>query len=279
MRIIRVIVPDNFDLVLFGDCHEGSMMFQENGFKKMADYILSDKNILAVDHSDAIEAITVDDKRFHIETTKRVNIDKQVDAAIDRRFPFRKRLITVLKGNHEHSLIRVTNAAERIANGLGVRYGTFSCVIEYYDSNRNLMFKHYATHGSGKINSTADDPVRANTNKKLILKRKLKNKFGDTLLNSMGHTHKLLVLPPEPMLYLQTENGKIKQHYTAPRKTTGYIEPNHKWYVNTGSLMKLYLDGTDGYAERFMLDPVELGFAVAKIRDKIITGIETIRTI
>jgi hypothetical protein len=268
---------EDCNLFLFGDVHTGSLMSHEIGFKKMVNMMHSEydgvksKYNYAVDHGDMIEAIEVRDKRFCMETTKTKSIDKQVQEAIDMRLPIKDKLICCLKGNHEHSIIRFTNAAERVCLGAGIRYGTYSAIINYTDKKGHLMFKHFATHGNGTVKSDADDPVRQLSNKRLSLKRKLKNKFGDCLLNTMGHTHQLIILKPEPILYLTSQSGSIEQHYTAPKKTSGYIEPNHKWYANTGSFLKLYFNGVDSYAERALYDPVELGFIICKIRNRTVS--------
>jgi len=261
-------MPDDFNLFLFGDAHTGSLMFHEKGWKKLVDMMrfkyegLPAKKNFGVDHGDLIEAIAIDDKRFELATTKITSILQQAAMAKKIRVSIRKKLIVILKGNHEHKIIRFGNYAKKIAADLGVPYGTFSCVINYG------CFKHYATHGDGTIKSKAHPQSRRIHNQKLMLMQKLSDMFGDCVLNSMGHTHKLIVHQPESIPYLTTEDGKIKGHRTTPKKVKGYIEPNHKWFVNTGSLMKLFVIGEDGYAERAGYDPIELGFAVVLVRDR-----------
>jgi len=257
-------------------------MSHEEGFKQMIDMMhspydgLASKYNVGLDHGDQVEAIEVRDKRFCLETTKIASIDSQIQRAIDLRLPIQKKIVCLLKGNHEHALIRFTNITERISLGTGIRYGTYTVVINYTDQKGRLIFKHFATHGNGQIRSDADDPIRQLSNKRLSLKRKLKNKFGDVLLNSMGNTHQLLVCKPEPILYMTTQANTIKQNYTEPRKKHGYIEPNHKWYANTGSFLKMYENGVDGYAERAGYDPVELGFIVCKIRNRTISDLQKV---
>lgn len=275
MQIINFKLPsDDCNIFLFGDSHTGSLMFSENDFSQMVDMMnssydgLSEKYNVGIDHGDQVEAITVDDKRYCGKTTRVESIDEQINQSIKLRLPIKKKLVCMLKGNHEHTIQRTTMATNRICEGVGVAYGTFSAVINYTDSKGRLMFKHFATHGYGSISSSADDPVRQLSNRRLSLKRKLKSKFGDVLLSTMGHTHQLLICRPEPILYLTSQSNKIQQNYTEPRKKHGYIEPNHKWYANTGSFMKLYENGVDGYAERAGYDPVELGFIVCKIRNR-----------
>lgn len=278
MQIINFKLPsDDCNLFLFGDVHTGSLMSHEDGFKDLVNAMnssydgLDPKYNFGIDHGDMIEAIEVRDKRFCLETTKTASIDKQIEQAIEMRLPIKDKLICCLKGNHEHAIIRFTNAAQRICEGVGVRYGTYTSIINYTDQKGQLMFKHFATHGSGSIRSDADDPVRQLSNRRLSLKRKLKNKFGDCLLNSLGHTHQLIVLKPEPILYLTSNGDKVGQNYTSPKKRIGYIEPNHKWFVNTGSFVKLYLNGVDGYAERALYDPVELGYVICKVRNRTVS--------
>jgi len=223
---------------------------------------------VAVDHGDAIDEIASDDKRYDPLTTKTLQIDQQIKDAIKKRKPIKNKLVCMLKGNHEHKLIRFTNATERISEGVGVTYGTWSSIINYLDPRGRILFKHFATHGCGSIKSDADDPVRQLSNKRLSLKRKLKNKFGDTLLNTCGHFHQLLVLRPEPILYLTSQALKINQNYTEPRKKSGYIEPNHKWYACCGSFLKMYENGIDTYSERAGYDPLELGFVICQVRNR-----------
>jgi hypothetical protein len=90
------------------------------------------------------------------------------------------------------------------------------------------------------------------------------------------NTHKLLVAGPKKKLYLTSGNGELKQHYTQSDQAAQYIHPDHRWYVNTGSFLRLYLDGVSGYAERAMYDPMEMGFAVARVRDCKIVGVDKV---
>ena len=81
------------------------------------------------------------------------------------------------------------------------------------------------------------------------------------------NTHKLLVAKPKKKLYLTSNGNDLEQHYTKSDQAAQYIHPDHRYYINTGSFMRLYLEGVSGYAERAMYDPMEMGFAVVKIRD------------
>ena len=76
-------------------------------------------------------------------------------------------------------------------------------------------------------------------------------------------------------LYLIDDGENIKQHYKFSITPNQKIHPDHRWYVNTGSFLRLYGDmGVSGYAEMAWYDPIMLGFSVAKVRDRELVGVE-----
>lgn len=287
MEIIRKVVPNNFNIFLCGDQHIGSVLSSKKLWDQFVEMVNSEfdgikpEHNYVVDHGDALEAIDVTDIRFDFTSGEETEdgtpvfdvndslILRQSKKAIKDRAPIKNNIITILKGNHDHKWLRYGNfVKDVICNDLDVKYGTFSCVIEYMDQGERILFKHYAHHGYGTIRSIAHPAKRRATNKKISLLQKFDSKFGDCLLNSMGHTHQLIICDPEPLLYVTTRDGKIHHEYTKPDKVIGYIEPNHRWYVNTGSFLKTYGLGFDGYGERAGYDPIDLGFAIVKVRNR-----------
>ena len=95
---------------------------------------------------------------------------------------------------------------------LGCEYGTYTCKVSVVDDDNNLMYKMFLTHGYGSIRSVADDPVRREANMKLGLKRKLQHKAADCAVMGMGHTHRLMIVPPKRELYLTDDGKRISQH-------------------------------------------------------------------
>jgi len=91
-----------------------------------------------------------------------------------------------------------------------------------------------------------------------------------------GHTHKLIICDPERELYLADDGHDIVHHYRGAGQAQEYIHPDHRYYVNTGSFLKMFEIGHSGYAEIAEYDPVELGFAVAKIRDRQLIGVDPV---
>ena len=278
MKLHEQKVPENWNLFLVGDFHIGSILHFDEGLDQLIESVCSKykdcKRNLVLLHGDLIECITPDDPRFDINMTRPMFLNQQIEFVTERLQPIRKHIIGSMEGNHEQKVWRYGNVAEQIADSLLVPFLTYSCKITYKDT-KGIQFKHFANHGFGSINSVADDIRRQKTNMKLTLKRKLKKKFGDALLCSCGHTHKLLINKPVSELYLTDDGETIHQNYTKP-VNSDFIHPDHKYYVNTGSLMKLYVEGFSGYAERAGYDPIELGYAVVTIRNREIQDVDKV---
>ena len=291
MRLVSYDMPRDWNYFLFGDSHIGASLRHDKGFAKMVDMInskykgLPAKRNYAIDHGDIIEAIMVDDKRFSAFDSRDACILSQLQMAKKELWPIRKKLLCILDGNHPFKLHKFGPLTHSVCKDLGVRYGTYTAKLTFRNKGK-LQFKHFATHGYGTINSIADDIERRKLNWRLALKRKLRDMSGDCLLGSMGHTHKIIISPPSEVLYL-TDNGKnIEQHHKIPLSPK-YIHPDYRWYVNTGSFLRVYDDVVteddsvpmeesklgSGYAERAMYAPLQLGFCVALIRNSQIVKI------
>lgn len=273
MQLFNIIVPDDFNIFLYGDDHEGSTLRYEQGFNAMVNMMHTEfegcSHNIAIDHGDPIEAITVDDKRYDRETTKEGLVLQQIDDAVKNREPIKHMIACMVDGNHPRKLWRFGAITKKICERLGVAFGTYASIVSYrsWRDPGYVLFRHYVTHGFCSVTSSADDPKRRRANMELSLKRSLKFK-ANCLLNSMGHTHKLLTCKPQRELYLTVEDSGLQQQYTGGDSTAAeYIHPDLKWYANTGSFLKLNEIGVSGYAEVAGFDPIELGFCVAMVRD------------
>ena len=272
MQLVSTQLPPDHNIFLFGDLHDGTITSFRRGWLNLVDMMHSKydgcKNNYGVDHGDMIEAITVNDKRFNLETTSEPLPLLQAREAVMLRRRISKQLITILQGNHELALQNFGDIASDIAFQLEVPYGTYSCKVIVKDKKNNPVYKMFCTHGRKSINSTADDPIRRRANMELQLKRHLKFNFGDCSVMTKGHTHRLLVCKPTSELYLTDDGKEIHKDYTTGvQQGGGYIHPDARWYGNTGSFTRLFTLGASSYAERAEYDPMELGFLILKVRD------------
>ena len=288
IRILKVDnCPANFNIFLYGDIHSGTRSSHRKGVSELVDIINPPyqevKTNYAIDHGDIAETISRSDKRFDPEFHY-LSVREQEDECVAIRKPLGKKLICLLDGNHTFKMSDTYGNAggftRKVAERLSVGYGSFTTKIEFYDKNQNLMFKSFHAHGSGSINSAADDSIRRWANMKIALKRKLSKKAGDCILMCMGHTHKIITVKPQSELYLVNDGDKVIQKYTRSPNfhPTGFIHPDHRYYVNTGSLYKLYSDDPNAasYAERAFYDPLELGFVVMRVRDGVPVGLDRV---
>lgn len=227
------------------------------------------------------ESIDTSDKRFDTRSVDlgKIRPDLQYDFIEELLRPYASLIDAELDGNHEYGLMRYYPYIDRMCKNLGVRYGTTSAVISYYywKNSKAPLFKIYAHHGKGTIRSAADDPERVEANLNLSLKRKLKGLAGDCAVMMMGHTHLQLICKPKKTLYLSSnKNGDETHHYHKSRQNDKFIHPDHRWYINTGTMRRTRMRGFSDYAERFMYPPVELGHPVIMIRDGKIVDAEKV---
>jgi hypothetical protein len=284
MRLLEHEMPDDFNLFLFGDVHKGTILHYHKGFEQFLDAMQSPYEDLpatrnfAVDHGDAIEAITVDDKRYDARLVEdpRGTPHVQADDYVAMLAPIRKQVLCRLSGNHELYLKKFGDLAEYISNRLEVPHGTYTAKITYKGRDGYTMFKHFATHGRKMISSVADDPLRREAGMQLTLKRHLKFKAGDAVLQTKGHCHRLLVCKPTAELYLVDNGEEIEQRYSSSRPDDGFIHPDHRFYASCGSFYRLYADNESGYAECAEYDPLELGYCVALVRDREIQDVKRV---
>lgn len=262
MQIITKELPLNHELVLTSDWHIGSVLADEDRIRAVIDYVASGKHRYVCLGGDLIEGITSDDKRFHFQTTKEPFAIRQARYVVDMLQPIKKKILFSLLGNHCVALQRFGDLQEEIiCHELQIPYGTYETVF-VANNNRKRQYAMFYTHGFRTIHSRAGRQMRQEASMKEMLVSRLENKMSVELM-AMGHTHKLIAVEPTERLYVAprlADDGEwsLKQGYTADVHED-WIHPDHRWYANTGSMLKLYAMGTSGYASRFGYDPTELG--------------------
>ena len=262
MQLFTHALPQKFNLYLASDFHVGCVLTDYDRIGQLVDMVRSKPSNRLIVLGDLAESIAVDDKRFDEETVDKTLITpmRQYERVTDILRPVAKQILYINDGNHDYKLSKYINfIRDVVCKQLEVPYGTYSSKLTVTDSKGKTRFKLFTTHGYGNVSSHADDPIRRKSNMKLSLKRKLAAKAADCVLMAMGHTHKLVISRPERSLYLTDSGEYIKQHYTQTAQERAYIPDHLRWYVNTGSFLKLFALGCSGYAERFGYDPVELG--------------------
>lgn len=293
MRLIRFQLPANHELCLAGDLHDGSLFSDEDRFLECREYVLSQSNRRLWCMGDMQEAITIDDPRYDVATHQSLPLQSR-DHICDILEPLGKQLLGGVIGNHEWKLRRFGNLWLDVCNELSkkhenhkVEYGTMSAVLEIWSLGENpeVMYKLFAHHGSFlSLRSQAKDYEQQQGNIKATFKRRMAPLMGDCLIMAAGHTHRLLVVPPTERLYLYHDRDKIQQGYLAQGKNDQYINPDQRWYVNTGSFYRIYAaryghDGIphSGYAEQRGYEPMDHGFGCIVCHDRKVQEVKAIK--
>ncbi|KKN79606.1 hypothetical protein LCGC14_0338100 [marine sediment metagenome] len=284
MELITKELPPSHKLFLVGDFHEGAVAQHSDAIDQTIGAVLAEKDNYVAIMGDLCEAILVADRRYSPE-----NIDPgspsiilQYQNITEKLRPIKDRILYIHTGNHDILLANKgvgDMVRDYTCRELGVPYGTYAAALTVQNKGKKssgVQYRAFTAHGWGTLRSAADDPVRQESNMKLSLKRKLKNKFGSASLMAMGHSHRLLVSEPTTNLYLVDEGGALKQRYTIDRHEGLYVHPDHRWYCATGSFLKTFVKSAVTYSERAGFDPTEIGYVVARIEDTKIINVEKV---
>lgn len=282
-------MPENFELVLFGDNQEGNIASAKDKFRECVDYICSKPNRYGIHMGDACDAFWINDKRYDTKTCENPPKEQKKNV-IKMLTPLAKtgRLLSMLKGNHEKEIERYYGGfademcEELRREGNQPKYpiaGSLVHKIEFINKKNHLMFKGYFAHGRKGIYSVSPDPHRILANKQQRLKKLLEPMAGDCILMVRGHSHIVLVTPPLPALYLATTRGKIRQFYTQPGtgKSDIYIPPEHRFYGCSGSFLKSQMIDVDTYSEAGEMPPTELGYLIAAVEGGNVVDLKEVR--
>jgi predicted phosphodiesterase len=269
MRLLTAEISSNCDIALHGDTHQDNIQSSDSGIEQTFEWIRRERNRRFIFMGDAIEAITTDDKRYQHDTTVDPIPMRQLASIVDKYRPIAKRGLAWLAGNHEFALQRFGDLGAEMAGNLEIPYGGCAAKLLLKDKHGPIA-KLYLCHPSRfTMRSNAKDYEQRVANMKAAAKRFLVDKAGDCVVMAVGHTHKLLIVDPSPKLVIFDEGGKLKQDYLiGDNSMPHYIDPDRRWYLNTGSYLRTMLLDHDGYAERAGYDPIEIGFIVLEIRDR-----------
>jgi len=278
MRLLTQTMPDDFDLVILGDDHEGARAQYTKGLDKVIKWIGAKPNRFFVQMGDEIEARCIDHPYYDPKTSKMATPLEQIQVVEDRYGPIADRCVAWLYGNHPASLSRFGNLTEMLCGNLGIPYGTTTAIVQFNDSKGKQIFKGFFWHPFRLVvNSSAQDYEHQLNQMRLKIKRAMREKASDCLLMVCGHIHKLLLVPPAEKLIMRSGADGLKQAYLKQGDgRADYIEPDRRWYGSSGSFLKTYLEGADTYSEKAGYNPVEIGYLVAHVKDREFVGMDRV---
>jgi len=265
MKLFTKEVPRSFRLYCLGDTHIGSEMSTHSGITKAVAMIKADPQAYAVFMGDGVEGISINDKRFDLDTLDKDNpVPKmQVDKLASLLEPIKEQLVVYLFGNHDLPLLSEWgDIAEEVCERVGRPeiYGTASCKVTFKTSRGKILFKGYFTHGRRAVTSAARDPLQRETQYKVRLKNLMGPLAGDCALMVRGHNHRLVIGEPSSELYLKDDGRRLRASYTTTDYSSEFIHPDLRWYGCAGSFYRTFgVLGKTSYAERAEYPPTETG--------------------
>ena len=255
-------LPENYRLFLWGDTHIGNGATSYDAINEFVNEVKKYKNVFWASGGDQIEAISVTDKRFDIDTHGKsgrvLKLKEQVNAFVNLFSPIADKGLWILDGNHEYKYINLWNLTEDMADKLNMIYGT-------YTIRANMgNYKILDWHGWGSVNSRAGDKKQRETNEAIKKKRKMRDMAPDCLINVMHHIHKARIHRPDPEFVIIENRGHLQQEYVTSSpiqyKNISYYPEEMRWYASSGSALRTFALGHSAYSERFGYPPTELAY-------------------
>lgn len=280
MKIIDCEVRQNYQLIVSSDWHIGAANCDLKGIKAMLEDAKKSKAYLTF-NGDLLESIDVSDKRFSVKQAAMdmLTLQEQINFIVDLLMPYRKQILCIGMGNHEHKHINRFNPTVEICRRLDVPYGTVTYILEMKHGGK-LMHRLLLTHGSGGMPKGAKDPIQRRANQGAWIKRRLEETGIPTIFSAFGHTHHLQVVPPsiDSEVHLTVKGGKLKQiRRSVTNQAADHIPPEARWFANTGSFLKLYSDGDNvSYGEIRMYSPPKLGYVKLVCKDTNVVDVQEV---
>ena len=263
MKLIKVSLPTDHEIVWVACLHEGNVHQHSDGIDEIIDYIGTGKNRYAFIDGDIGDGITHIDKRWERKSQDKQSVLEQYNSITDRFKPIKRKLLGANSGNHDWKLNTWGDCVEGVfCKNLDIPYGTVASKLIVSDLKGKLQYKAFIHHPfTGSVNSTHPDPLMREATETMQVKRKLAlQKMGDCILNISAHFHKGRIARPYQGLYLVDDGTSIKQKYhreADPRAP--YIPEDLRWYASLPGFVKKHLMGLSGYVERSAYEPVEIG--------------------
>jgi hypothetical protein len=235
---------NDVNLYFRGDIHLGCKQADVAAWQETNAIVAEDPLGFDFIMGDVVDSIVAKDKRYDP-----FNRDPQFES-VDDAFSFFEEEYTPLKdksggmiiGNHEWKLIQYCemNEIKKICRRLKIPYLGYAAFLELVFPNGKTL-TGFIAHGTG-----GGRRVGAKMNKL----DEVKGKISYVNFAVYGHSHELWGRPV-PVLDVENHEVIAKNIHTA----------------SSGSFLRNYVEGTTGYGERGLYDPLPVGYVYLEVRD------------
>jgi hypothetical protein len=282
VRLLSATIPDDCDIALIGDDHNGLQSRSDDGVAALIDWVAKKRNRRFIHLGDALESRCIDHKFFDIDNSRYHLPQKQIEQEAKEFKPIASKCLAWLMGNHEWGQSKVMDMTLALLERMGIpeAYGGLACKLKLENSRGDAIGKVYLQHKTrGRFTSNAKDYEQRAANVRASVKMSLLNKACDCHVMACGHAHQVVCVPPSHILGVNDDGKTLGQVYLDdihPRNDAAYIDPNQRWYACTGSFLRTSVVGIESYAERAGYDPVEIGWVVMEVRNNRIVGLQPV---
>lgn len=295
LRDGRVDLPDDYELLPWGDTHIGNEATSYSAMERFVAFVLASPNRFVTFGGDQWETIHIGDRRhdINLHSTRMSTFTDMTDKFIEVFEPISNRILYIMEGNHEIDYVKggVEQLTRRVEEAFDIPYRHPKPLKdqpgEAWYTVKALFpgWRLFDWHGPrrGTINSQAMDPDIQEENEARSIKKRLR-RFGhndcDVLI--MHHIHKMRIRRPVKYLQMVTDGatGELRQHYNRPRRLylskdheQYIIDPHGVWYASSGAALRSQYEGTSGYAEESGYGATELGSIVIVVRDNRVVNV------
>jgi len=235
---------NDVNLSFRGDVHLGCKQSDADAWQRTTRDIARDPLGFDFGMGDYVDSVVAKDTRYDP-----FNRDPRFES-VDDAFSFLESNYKLLKdksggmliGNHEWKLIQYCemNEVKKICRRFSIPYLGYAAFIELQFPNGRTL-TGFISHGTG-----GGRHVGSKVNKVDEVKGKLT--YVDFVV--YGHTHELWTRPA-PVLAIEGHTVIAKNMHTA----------------SSGSFLKNYVEGTTGYGERGLYDPLPIGYVYLGVRN------------
>lgn len=287
MELISRKMPDNYTIFDCSCWHYGSSNCWKEGIDEIIETVAQTPNAFFMHKGDFIECIPPHDKRYASASIdpSLLTPQSQMNQIEKILTPIKDRILFVGLGNHEYTVINITNFSQVLAKNLGVPYGSVICKFTSLNARGEVDFKILSCHGRGSLPKGAKDEIQREGNRKAALKMKLSALgHSDVIVMGMAHDHSaLMVVEPtiDHHVHLIDRGGKIKQvKRQFIDQNADEIDPSACWYTICGSMLKTYSEPGSGvlsYSEMGMYPPAPMGYVKITVEDRRVAKVEAVR--
>jgi len=285
VKLLDAVLPPDHNIYTFSDTHEEYIGCADDKLDEFITTVHDDPIGYSMFGGDAFETQYVSHKYYDPVTIKKdvssgnpTIAAAQIERSAERHRPIKDKLLAWLIGNHELRVIGIVNLGLNLMKEIGRPeiYAGYSCKLAIKDDKGRTRYKIYSNHGKNIAESRAGTERQREANRAASLQRALAPIYGDCIVMVMGHTHRLIVVKPLRRLYLVDDGRKIKQKYITTKPSDDYIDPENRYYINSGSFFRSQMLDIDTYAERNMYPPTEMGYAKIIVRDYQVVDVEKV---